>query len=249
MRLKIILLTLSLFTQPQAQNPYPTIGSIPLPDGYHRIPAGPSTFTTYLCNLPLKKNRTVYLYDGSPKRNQDAQYAVINISVGNQDLQQCADAVMRLRAEYLYAQDQYNNITFFTEQERRLNFKEWLQKPHTTTRQSFDSYLNTVFNYCSTRTLQKQLLPAPNFNRIDAGNVLIRSGSPGHAMLVVDIAENAQGHRIYLLAQSYMPAQDIHIVNNPANPGTNPWYSADNPGPNIETPEWMFRTSELRQWP
>jgi len=41
---------------------------------------------------------------------------------------------------------------------------------------------------------------------------MIRAGSPGHAMLVVDVAEDERGRRIYLLAQSYMPAQDIHIV-------------------------------------
>jgi Domain of unknown function (4846) len=38
---------------------------------------------------------------GDMKARQDVQYAVLDISVGNRDLQQCADAVMRIRGEYL----------------------------------------------------------------------------------------------------------------------------------------------------
>ena len=56
------------------------------------------TFGAWLRSVPLKKNLTVYLYNGVPKRNQEAQFAVLDVSVGHEDLQQCADAVMRLRA-------------------------------------------------------------------------------------------------------------------------------------------------------
>ncbi|WP_373285429.1 DUF4846 domain-containing protein [Puia dinghuensis] len=56
-------------------------------------------------------------------------------------------------------------------------------------------------------------------------------------------------HRIYLLAQSYMPAQTIHIVINPLNPTLSPWYDADPTRGLIETPEWTFTISQLRMWP
>ena len=52
------------------------------------------------------------LYNGSPKGNQSAHAAVFNVDVGNQDLQQCADAVMRLRAEYLFGKGRYEEIHF-----------------------------------------------------------------------------------------------------------------------------------------
>ena len=230
----------------QHSNPYATIAAIPVPPGYHRIPAEPASFTTWLRNIPLKKDRTVYLFDGRPKRNQDAQFAVLNISVGKQDLQQCADAVMRLRAEYLYSLHSYSNIDFYTEQGARLNFGQWVK---TRGPSSFSSYLTTVFTYCSTRTLEKQLLPVTNYRTISAGEVLIKGGSPGHAMLVADIAEDAKGRRIYLLAQSYMPAQDIHIVNNPSDAAISPWYESNVPDTYIQTPEWTFRINELRCWP
>ena len=48
------------------------------------------------------------------------------------------------------------------------------------------------------------------------GDVLIQGGSPGHAVIVVDMAENpATGEKLYLLAQSYMPAQDIQSAGEP----------------------------------
>src|SRR5712675_2018064 len=82
---------------------YKTIGEIKMPDGCKRIPAQPGSFGEWLRAIPLRKDNHVYLYNGLPKRNQTAQFAVLDISVGNKDLQQCADAVMRLRAEYLFA--------------------------------------------------------------------------------------------------------------------------------------------------
>ncbi len=52
------------------------------------------------------------MYNGNRKINQRAQFAVLDISTGNKDLQQCADAVMQLRAKYLYEQKRYDEITF-----------------------------------------------------------------------------------------------------------------------------------------
>jgi hypothetical protein len=229
-------------------NPYPTIGAISLPPGYTRLQAGPKTFATWLRDIALKKDRTVYLYNGSPKRNQDAQFAVLDVSVGQQDLQQCADAVMRLRAEYLYAIQAFSNIRFYTDRSDCIAFLQ-STGPRPTTRVAFDHYLTKVFEYCGTHSLEKQLQKPKPITTIEAGDVFIKGGYPGHAMLVVDVAADKQGHRIYLLAQSYMPAQDIHIVVNPADPQLNPWYSADDAKSVIETPEWTFTINQLRSWP
>jgi len=38
----------------------------------------------------------VFLYNGKIKQNQQAQFAVLDIGIGNKDLQQCADIILRL---------------------------------------------------------------------------------------------------------------------------------------------------------
>lgn len=79
------------------------------------------------------------------------------------------------------------------------------------------------------------------------GDVFIKGGFPGHAMIVVDIAVNNKGQKIFMPAQSYMPAQDIHIVKNPMNENLGPWYELP-AGDKIITPEWVFSNSCLRKW-
>src|SRR5689334_7379782 len=91
---------------------YPTVGEIPLPAGFERLKVSQNSFEAFVRNLPLSKDKTIYLFNGHPKKNQDDQFAVLNISIGNKDLQQCADAVMRIRAEFFYANKQFDKIKF-----------------------------------------------------------------------------------------------------------------------------------------
>ena len=77
--------------------------------------------------------------------------------------------------------------------------------------------------------------------------MFVHGGSPGHAVLVVDAACDARGRRMFLLAQSYMPAQDIHVLRNPAR-ADDAWYPALAAG-SLRTPEWTFDYRELRRFP
>ncbi len=86
------------------------------------------------------------------------------------------------------------------------------------------------------------------FERLSAGDVFIQPGFPGHAVLVVDVARNVRtGRRVFLLAQSYMPAQDIHILQNPAGGALGAWYDVDF-GTKFRTPEWTFTAGQLRRF-
>jgi hypothetical protein len=227
--------------QHHALNPWPRSGDIPCPPGFERVAAAPGSFAGWLRQLSLKKDNTVYLYNGLPKRNQSAQFAVIDVSVGSKDLQQCADAVMRLRAEYLYSRHREADIDFTD------NAQTHYRLPQGAGRAAFDQYLEKVFSYCGTLSLSRQLRPK-DFSGIAPGDVFILGGSPGHAMLVTDVAVNKGGQKIFLLCQSYMPAQDIHVVVNPQGQRLSPWYEV-NDGPFVETPEYRFTVSQLRTWP
>lgn len=243
-----------------------TIGEIPLPTGYERILLKPGSFGAYLRIIPLKHDNTVYLYNGEKKVNQTAQYRVLNVPVGKKDLQQCADAVMRLYAEYQYAGGHYNTITFNATDGSAIDYSSWMNgyrfsEKHNrlqkyklaspcTGRSCFEQYLETVFAYAGTLSLSQYLQPLTATDQLTTGNVFIKGGSPGHAVLVVDVAHHkTTGATIFLLAQSYMPAQDIHILQNPASPGyLSPWYKTDLLN-DLVTPEWIFKKGALKQFP
>ncbi|MDX2048611.1 MAG: DUF4846 domain-containing protein [Chitinophagaceae bacterium] len=222
-------------------NSYPDVNSIPLPKGYKRINNPRNSFATWLRQIAIKKDKQVHLYNGSLKRNQSAQFAVLQVPVGNKDLQQCADAVMRLRAEYLYSLGLFRDISFTDNNGKSYNC------PPNTSKEEFEHYLEKVFTWCGTASLEKQLKPVADFSNIQPGDVLIKGGFPGHAVIVVDVAVNNKGKKIYLLAQSYMPAQEIHILKNPMNDTLSPWYEV-NEDETIYTPEWVFKKNQLRRF-
>lgn len=252
----LLLITSTITTYAQQK-----VAEIPLPAGYERIAQERNSFGAWLRNCALKSDKTVYLYNGAPKKNQQAQYAVLDVSVGNKDLQQCADAVIRLRAEYLYNKGLTDAITFKATDGTSMDFSGWqngyrfvlqqgkLVRKRTAApaqgRPLFDKYLETVFSYAGTVSLSRELKTVPATKNIKPGDVFIQGGSPGHAVIVMDVAQNRQGKRIFLLAQSYMPAQNIHVLKNPAS--YTPWYDTDF-GSRLFTPEWVFNEGSLKQW-
>jgi hypothetical protein len=218
------------------------VSEIPPPEGFKRFNGKDSGFARWLRNVPVKKDKTVYLYNGQLKGNQDAQYAVLDIPVGRKDLQQCADAVMRMRASWLYSQGRYEEIRFAD------NNGRMYVCPPSPDSAAFERYLQTVYSYCGTLSLAQQLRSVNWFDDIQPGDVLIRGGSPGHAVIVMDVVVNDRKQKYYLLAQSYMPAQSIHILKNYASPDDGPWYNAQQANDLISTPEWNFYKNQLKRW-
>ena len=236
----------------------------PTPKGYERSLATENSFAQYLRNLPLKPSGSpVFLFNGNKKLNQDAHASVIDMDIGNRDLQQCADAVMRLRAEYLFAQKKYEDIHFDFVNGFSADYKTWragnrisikgndviwvATNSESSSYGSFRKYLNMVFAYAGTPSLEKQM-KSISINEMQIGDVFIQGGSPGHAVIVVDMAlDKNNGKKIFMLAQSYMPAQDIHILVNPQDKNKGPWYELDF-GEVLITPEWRFRKEDLKRF-
>ncbi len=218
------------------------VKDISVPEGYLHQKNADSSFALYLQKLSLKADKTVYLFNGSKKQNQTAQYAVLDISVGNKDLQQCADAVMRLRAEYFFKYKKYESIVFYDNE----NTKYAFAAPFT--RDNFDKYLQRVFGMCGSKSLEDQLKPKANLTAMQIGDVWIKGGFPGHAVVVIDMATNEAGEKLFMLAQSYMPAQSIHILKNPNNENLSPWYKISEIETILETPEYTFTKDQLRSW-
>lgn len=235
------------------------------PEGFIRAPQPSNSFAAWLRQLPLKhEGAQVMLYNGYPKNKPWVEHAVIDIDTGTQDLQQCADAVMRLRAEYLYSQNAHDSIHFNFTSGDKASYQKWQSgyrpvvkgnkvswkngsKPDSGYAE-FRRYLNSVFMYAGTYSLSRELQKQTQLDNIQAGNVFIKGGFPGHAVMVVDTAEDpATGERLFLLSQSYMPAQDMHILQNPNDTSISPWYRVP-AGNSLKTPEWDFKTRELMKF-
>ena len=106
--------------------------------------------------------------------------------------------------------------------------------------------MNMIFNYAGTASLEKELKKIA-ISDIRPGDVFIQGGFPGHAVIVVDVAQNADGEKIFMIAQSYMPAQEMHILVNPSNEDLSPWYSTNFEG-DLNTPEWLFEKGDLMRF-
>lgn len=232
------------------------------PPGFARVAAESGSFGAWLRGLPLKPSGApVLLFNGKEKPRQDAHTAVLAIDTGTRDLQQCADAIMRLRAEWLFAAERFDDIAFNFTEGGRVPFSRWAkgERPNPSGKTwkksaaadksyaSFRKYMDNVFAYAGTASLEKELNSASTPD-LQIGDVFIKGGFPGHAVLIADLAEHAVTKaKRFLLIQSFMPAQEMHVLKNPANGDGSPWYAP--PDGDLVTPEWTFALGSLKRWP
>ncbi|HHV72027.1 MAG TPA: DUF4846 domain-containing protein [Clostridia bacterium] len=236
---------------------------IKVPEGFERVEIPEDSFGAYLRNLPLKPHGSRVRYYNGAIKSRNVHEAVLDIDLGERDLQQCADAVIRLRAEYLYSKGLFNKIHFNFTNGFKADYSNWMKgnrikvegnraywvkrEEYSNDYKSFRKYLDLVFAYAGTLSLSQEMKKVA-LDELEIGDVFIEGGSPGHCVIVLDLAENKEtGEKIFILAQSYMPAQDIHILKNPANGDGNPWYSIRF-GDELKTPEWTFTKDQLMRF-
>ena len=232
------------------------------PSGFERIPVEENSFANYLRKLPLKPVGSKVKYYNGETKDDFAYEAVVDMEIGKTNLEQCADAIIRLRGEYFYEKKAYDTISFTLTNGFKVDYTEWMKgnrvmvKGNNTswkktaepsnTYKDFRSYMDLVFTYAGTLSLSKTL-HSKNIKDISIGDVFIWGGSPGHAVIVVDMAENKAGEKVFMLAQSYMPAQETQILRNLNDDKLTPWYSSRIVG-SLETPQWTFETNQLKTW-
>lgn len=235
------------------------------PKGYQWQQEKEGSFADYLTNFPLyPKNFPVRDYKQIPIERQYNHAAILKIDVGEKDLQQCADAWMRLYAEYLWEKKDFDQIRFQFTSGQYLSWNDY--KNGTRTKEdgdkvifkktgkpnnsyaNFRNYLNLVFNYAGTISLDRESIPILRNKDIQVGDFLIKPGSPGHSVFIVGIAKNTSGKKIYLLAESFMPAQDVHIIINPRNKLLSPWYELDVNAPKTVTAKYLFEPTSIKRF-
>jgi hypothetical protein len=240
-------LTLLLVTypwlQPDAKVARRLEDAFPAPKGFHRVALADDGFGAWLRGLPLRPPGTPVrsfrgdvLHEGTDPRVA----AVVELDVGDRDLQQCADSIMRLDAEWKWAAGHGDEIRYSIGRKQYLTWSRWKgSRNHASLR----AFMDVVFAEAGTENLEEST-PAPRRADLRPGDFFVLGGHPGHAVLILDVAEDGAGHRRTLLGQGFMPAQDFHVLAHDGDP----WFSLD--GDRVETPFWApFPWSSLRRMP
>lgn len=220
-----------------------TIGSrFPAPPGFIRIEVEAGSYGAYLRLLPLlPENSPVKDYRGKIwKSAEDTTVAaVVEWDITGHKLEQCMDIIIRLRAQYLLESGQAGKIIFLMPDRSELKWRDWktglrpvqsgwsfplkpLAKPDDS-RQALEGYLNCIFNYSDTQTYYFGL-DTVDVENIQIGDFIVKRGKKGHAVVIVDLAEDKDGNRVALFAQGDTPACQLYLLNYRKN---NPWAPLD----------------------
>lgn len=253
----------SVITHP---NTATLVERIPAPKGFDWMQEKEGSFGKFLQNVKLKEAGSKILnYKKEPINNQSEHVAIIDYDIGEKDLQQCADAVIRLRSEYLFERKKYDQISFhftngdvFTWNDYKKGIRPRLINSNTVafkkTAQfddsyaSFRNYLDIVYTYAGTISIQYDSKAVTDNENIQAGDFLLTPGSPGHAVIIVGRAINKEGEKIFLLAEGYTPAQSIHVITNPTDGDINPWYRLDIDSDPTITARYAFTKTNIRSF-
>ena len=227
--------------------------------GFTRVETPAHSWENYLQNLKLQDfGKPILKYDGSEISDQKHHVGILTYDIGTTDLQQCADALIRLRAEYLFKNEKYSDIHFrFTSGDNyswetyskgirpiingnSVRFSQNGSSNQLNNYQELRKYLDIIYTYAGTISLARDLKEDNNKKELEIGDLIITPGSPGHVVMVVDKIEKADQKR-YALIEGYTPAQSIHILSENGNP----WFDLKI-SENIPTPRYNFKNAVIK---
>ena len=215
--------------------------AIPTPPGYERVELEKGSFGAWLRDLPLAPPGTPVLdFRGRevfPANDQFVQ-AVVAIDVGDRNLQQSVEAVIRLEAEWAWAsgrRDQeykaatkdelpYQNYVEGKRPTAQGGHLYWIKKKDPSDpndHSAFRNYLDAVYPWVNSAALRMQSEPVDPKN-VRPGDFFLQRGKGGFEVIVLDIATKPSGERVALLGQSLYPAMNIHVARLGK---ATPWFS------------------------
>jgi hypothetical protein len=209
------------------------IRDIPVPSSdYKRIQIQEKSFAAMLRNLPLKSpGSDVLNYRGGIfKSGQDTSVAfVVDLDIQGRRLEQCMDILVRLYAEYLWRRNQVDHFKLPLPGGYWLSWKDWeagfrpvfkgiditMHKlsDFDDSYQSYLTYLNTVYAESHTQQFYHALQSLKRED-VQIGDIIIRKGTKGHAIMIVDLAMSKSGEMIALIANGDTPACELFLLNH-----------------------------------
>lgn len=226
------------------------------PEGFTRTEYAAGSFQQYLQQYPLKEfGSKVVNYDGKDYVYQSGHVGILEVPVPANGLQQCADALIRIRSEYLWEQDRKDEIGFNFTSGHYCSWKRYAEgyRPKVSgsnvrftkaasanaTKENFYNYLNLIYMYSGTQSLYDELPKIDTVDDVEVGDMLIKPGSPGHVIMVVDKATDASGKNLFIFAQGNTPAQSVHVLKNPNDSSLSPWFEIEM-NAKLEIPTYYF---------
>ncbi len=234
---------------------------VKIPEGFVRDSFPKGSFQNYIRSYKLKPfGAKVINYDGSLYFNQIGHYGILEIPVPKNGLQQCADALIRIRSEYLWNTNQKDKIGFNFTSGHYCSWKKYAEgfRPKINgnkvsfyktakkddSKENFYKYLNLIYMYSGTISLYNELPKINSINDLQIGDMLIVGGSPGHVIMIADVIKNEADEKRFLLFQGNTPAQSVHLLKNLEDTSISPWYKLQL-NSEISIPGYTFANSKF----
>jgi hypothetical protein len=227
----------------------------PTPPGFARVEADPGSFGAWLRGLPVRLDRTAVLaFNGAPLPSHAS--GVIVLDVGEQDLQQCADTLIRLHAEWLWSQGRAGDAAYHFTSGDESSWAAWVAgerfrvsgsrvtrlggPERTNDHATYRQWLQHLFNYAGTLSLRLDSDPVSPAEALQPGDFFVDPGSPGHTVMILDVAVSAEGTRLGIVGQGYTPAQELHVLADPSSSRAEAaWFELPSRGSEVlDVPSW-----------
>jgi hypothetical protein len=215
------------------------VEQINVPLGFERISVTKGSFANWLRQLPLNPpNSPVLDYKNRVKKSADDTTiaAVIDMNISGKNLDQCMDILMRMHAEYLISKNRKNKIIFPLPDGKMFSWDQWKEgyrfyfkgynfrfhhiAEQDTSDNNFEHYLRAIFEYSGTQAFY-HYYKSISFDSLQIGDFIVKKNPHGHAVMVIDIAQDKLGNKIALFGQGDTPACQFHILNYNKD---NPWF-------------------------
>jgi hypothetical protein len=221
------------------QSKIATIADITVPEGYSRIITDKNSFANWIRKLPLKPaGSNVRDFRGNIfKSTDDSTVAfVINWPIAGKRLEQCMDILVRFYAEYLWNMQEQVKLSLplpgrhllkwtdwqlgYRPKFKGINFELIKSTKFNSSKNNYNQYLNLIFAETHTQQFY-YAYPEINRHEVRIGDFIVKKGVKGHAVLIVDLAKNANGNLIALIGQGDTPACEFYLLNYKTK---NPWF-------------------------
>ncbi len=232
------------------------------PEHAERVPVADDSFGSWLRGLPVRTDRHhVLSYEGRQLAAFSA--GVILLDLGEGDLQQCADTLIRLHAEYLWNRGDATSAEYHFTSGDLSTWTDWIAgirwkargqgvdkldgEPRDNDHRSYRRWLQRLFVYAGTISMAMDSVPVSSSELIQPGDFFVSPGSPGHAVMVLDVAVAGDGSRYGLVGQGFTPAQELHVLSGSDG---NFWFPLPaGPAEFLDLPSWSpFPKNTARQF-